>query len=141
MGDVLYWKEEAIAFARRAAEAYAAGSTVIIADPGRRRDDFVGALRAELVRLGVEPLPTITLDPVQCPASVQEWVSAEVRTASELFCADPFELVLRPAPRRKHPEAGPNLAVPPQPQPHRAPAIACSGPTSTGKVAPAGCRP
>lgn len=101
--DVLYWPKEAIAFGRRAAQAFAAGSTVIIADPGRRRDDFLGALREELGKLGVEPLPKLELVPVKCPEHINEWVSAEVRTASELFCKEPFELVLRQPSRPRHP--------------------------------------
>lgn len=47
--DVLYWPKEAAAFGRRAGEAYAAGTTVIIGDPGRRREDFLAALREELI--------------------------------------------------------------------------------------------
>ncbi|CAE8591883.1 unnamed protein product, partial [Polarella glacialis] len=86
--DVLYWP----------AEAYAAGSTVIIADPGRRRDDFMGALREELVRRLAEvgePLPSLEPQATHIPEHVYDWASAEVRTASSLFCKEPFELVLR----------------------------------------------
>mmetsp|Transcript_108119 Transcript_108119/g.316109 ORF Transcript_108119/g.316109 Transcript_108119/m.316109 type:complete len:417 (+) Transcript_108119:78-1328(+) len=96
--DVLYWPREAAAFGRRAAEAFAAGSTVIVADPGRRRDDFLAALRGELVQLGVDPLPAMEPTATQYPHHVYEWVSAEVRTASSLFCHEPFELVLRQRP-------------------------------------------
>lgn len=95
--DVLYWPMEAEAFGRRAAEAYVAGATVIIADPGRRRDDFLRGLRSELERLGSRTLPSLDLMPAPLPPCVFEWVSAEVRTASKLFCRDPFEVILRPA--------------------------------------------
>jgi len=94
--DVLYWPKEAAAFGRRAAQAYAAGSTVLVADPGRRRDDFLSALRDELILLRVEPLPVLELKPAIVPAHVYEFVSEEVRTASKLFCGEPFELILRP---------------------------------------------
>eukprot|EP00930_Biecheleria_cincta_P061689 TRINITY_DN47250_c0_g1_i1.p1 TRINITY_DN47250_c0_g1~~TRINITY_DN47250_c0_g1_i1.p1 ORF type:complete len:427 (-),score=68.83 TRINITY_DN47250_c0_g1_i1:8-1261(-) len=94
--DVLYWPMEAEAFGRRAAEAYVAGATVIIADPGRRREEFLRGLRSELQRLGSRNLPSLDLIPAPLPPCVFEWVSAEVRTASELFCRDPFEVVLRP---------------------------------------------
>lgn len=100
--DVLYWNREAVAFGRRAAEAYAAGSTVVVADPGRRRDDFLEALTQELTHLGVEPLPVLQPMPANVPEAVNAWISAEVRTASSLFCAAPFELVLQP-PRQQPP--------------------------------------
>mmetsp|Transcript_21375 Transcript_21375/g.59678 ORF Transcript_21375/g.59678 Transcript_21375/m.59678 type:complete len:428 (+) Transcript_21375:79-1362(+) len=94
--DVLYWAREAAAFGRRAAEAYAAGTTVIVADPGRRRDDFLAALRSELQRRGVEPLPCVEPVAANCPERIFKWISAEVRVASSLFCEAPFVLVLRP---------------------------------------------
>jgi len=94
--DVLYWPKEAAAFGRRAAEAYAAGSTVVVVDPGRRREDFLAALRDGLERRGVDPLPDLTPAPTSCPGHVQECFSKEVQTASSLFCTAPFELVLRP---------------------------------------------
>lgn len=96
--DVLYWPAEAAAFGRRAAEAYVQGSTVIMADPGRRREQFLGELRSELaLRLGSRPLPTIKPEPTEFPEHVWSWVSAEVRTASSLFCQAPFVLVLQQA--------------------------------------------
>eukprot|EP00439_Symbiodinium_sp_Y106_P051649 s5382_g6.t2 len=96
--DVLYWPAEAAAFGRRAAEAYAQGSTVIMADPGRRREQFLGELRSELaLRLGSRPLPKIKPEPTEFPEHVWTWVSAEVRTASSLFCQAPFVLVLQQA--------------------------------------------
>eukprot|EP00811_Abedinium_folium_P007241 NODE_16680_length_983_cov_4.578271.p1 GENE.NODE_16680_length_983_cov_4.578271~~NODE_16680_length_983_cov_4.578271.p1 ORF type:complete len:239 (+),score=86.84 NODE_16680_length_983_cov_4.578271:51-719(+) len=101
--DVLYWPSEARGFGRRAAEAFAAGSTVIVADPGRRRDDFIQALREELDNLGVSIPPPLDLMPVTVPEHVLEWVSNEVRTASQLFCEEPFELVLRPTARALSP--------------------------------------
>eukprot|EP00928_Gymnodinium_smaydae_P039056 TRINITY_DN26773_c0_g2_i1.p1 TRINITY_DN26773_c0_g2~~TRINITY_DN26773_c0_g2_i1.p1 ORF type:complete len:351 (+),score=55.09 TRINITY_DN26773_c0_g2_i1:89-1141(+) len=91
--DVLYWPREAAAFGRRAAQAYAAGSTVIVVDPGRRREDFLRALEDELEHLGVVPFPVFDLVPVQLLD--QKWISAEVKTASTLFCEQPFELILR----------------------------------------------
>lgn len=99
--DVLYWPKEAKAFGRRAAEAYASGSTVVVADPGRRKADFLEALQGELIRLGVEPLPSIDLVSATVPQHVFEWVSSEVKTASQMFCDQPFELVLRPPCRTK----------------------------------------
>lgn len=104
--DVLYWPREAAGFGRRAAEAYAAGSTVIIVDPGRRREDFIGALESELLQRDVQHLPSLETSPAPCPEHVYSWVSAEVRTASSLFCEQPFELILR------HP--GPGTAPPVQ---------------------------
>ncbi|CAE7030699.1 Etfbkmt [Symbiodinium sp. CCMP2592] len=96
--DVLYWPAEASAFGRRAAEAFAQGSTVIMADPGRRREQFLGELRSELaLRLGSRPLPKIQPEPTEFPEHVWTWVSAEVRTASSLFCQAPFVLVLQQA--------------------------------------------
>lgn len=93
--DVLYWPKVAAAFGRRAGEAYAAGSTVIAVDPGRRRDDFLAAVRDELKRQGVGPWPDLEPRAVVCPGHVRDWVSAEVQTASSLFCDSPFELVLQ----------------------------------------------
>eukprot|EP00913_Durusdinium_trenchii_P030802 g28848.t1 len=78
--DVLYWPAEAKAFARRAAEAYCAGSTVIVADPGRRREDFLCT--------DPESVPRILPQPTKFPDHVFDWVSKEVQTASSLFCQD-----------------------------------------------------
>eukprot|EP00927_Polykrikos_kofoidii_P078836 TRINITY_DN75633_c0_g1_i1.p1 TRINITY_DN75633_c0_g1~~TRINITY_DN75633_c0_g1_i1.p1 ORF type:complete len:386 (+),score=47.81 TRINITY_DN75633_c0_g1_i1:138-1295(+) len=94
--DVLYWPKEAAAFGRRAAEAYAAGTTVIVADPGRRSDDFFAGMRAELDRLDVEPRPPLDTHQAYCPEHVYDWVSPEVKVASSLFCRPPFELMLQP---------------------------------------------
>lgn len=96
--DVLYWPAEAAAFASRAAEAYCEGSTVIMADPGRRRDDFIGALRKELEkRVGSANFP-VAPEATKFPDHVFQWVSSEVKTASSLFCQEPFILTLRPNP-------------------------------------------
>lgn len=92
--DVLYWPTEAAAFGRRAAQAYAAGTTVLIADPGRRKNDFLRFFREELRDLAVEPWPVVDAVPYTPPDL--QWLSAEVRTASSLFCQEPFELILRP---------------------------------------------
>eukprot|EP00434_Breviolum_minutum_P026997 symbB.v1.2.023872.t1/scaffold2219.1/size85424/2 len=96
--DVLYWPAEAIAFAKRAAEAFGAGSTVIMADPGRRREDFLGTLRVELEQRVVDPasVPRVAPEPTTFPEHVFDWVSSEVKTASSLFCQEPFILTLRP---------------------------------------------
>lgn len=95
--DVLYWPAEAKAFARRAAEAYCAGSTVIVADPGRRREDFLCTLQMELEsHMDPESVPRILPQPTKFPDHVFDWVSKEVQTASSLFCQEPFILTLRP---------------------------------------------
>lgn len=96
--DVLYWEVEAAAFGRRAAEAYSQGSTVVVADPGRRREEFQRSFCEELSRRLQKDvhLPNLIFQKTEIPEHVYEWVSAEVRTASMLFCKDPFELVLRP---------------------------------------------
>lgn len=97
--DVLYWPAEAAAFASRAAEAYCEGSTVIMADPGRRRDDFIGALHKELEkRVDGSAKLRVTPEATKFPDHVFEWVSSEVKTASSLFCQEPFLLTLRPKP-------------------------------------------
>lgn len=93
--DVLYWPEEAEAFGRRAAEAFANGSTVIVADPGRRKEDFLRGIRSALSERGV-PLPSLELKPSPLSPEMLSWASKEVKTASQLFCKEPFELVLRP---------------------------------------------
>lgn len=102
--DVLYWEREAAAFGRRAAEAFVAGSTVVVADPGRRRADFLAALRRRLSELGAD-VPELSLEPAEYPHSVEAWASPEVRLASKLFCEAPFVMVLRPQPGASVPAA------------------------------------
>eukprot|EP00929_Paragymnodinium_shiwhaense_P019460 TRINITY_DN13259_c0_g1_i2.p1 TRINITY_DN13259_c0_g1~~TRINITY_DN13259_c0_g1_i2.p1 ORF type:complete len:319 (+),score=55.99 TRINITY_DN13259_c0_g1_i2:133-1089(+) len=48
--DVLYWPEIATAFGQRVAEAFLEGSSIVLTDPGRRRDDFMASLRNRLVQ-------------------------------------------------------------------------------------------
>mmetsp|Transcript_87045 Transcript_87045/g.269495 ORF Transcript_87045/g.269495 Transcript_87045/m.269495 type:complete len:405 (+) Transcript_87045:3-1217(+) len=97
LSDALYWPEDTVAFGRRVAEAYAMGSTVIIADGGRQRSTFLTSLRRELTNLRVHPLPEFLLQAARCPPQVYGQICSEVRTASgSLFCEQPFEMVLRP---------------------------------------------
>lgn len=95
--DVLYWEAESIAFGRRAAEALLAGSTVVVADPGRRRNDFANALRGRLAEDGWDVAVEEACVDMSCPSDIlQAQISPEVRTASEMFTGKPFSLVLRP---------------------------------------------
>merc|ERR1711971_917948 len=76
MGDFVVFSDAshdgaaARGFGRRAAQAVADGSCVIIADPGWRQEEFFGALRAEFTTLGISPHPRFELEPLHYP----EWV-------------------------------------------------------------------
>lgn len=104
--DVMVERGAARAFGRRAAQAYAAGSTVIAADPGWRQIDFFEALRCECRALGV-PEPTLRPEPVGYPEWVFEIALSKQRpedaqpTAlghAKVDFLDPFLLVLRAPP-------------------------------------------
>lgn len=104
--DALVERGAARAFGRRAAQAFAAGSTVIVADPGWRQTDFFDALRGECRAIGI-PEPTLHPEPVGYP----EWVF-EVALSKQgpdgtrptalghakVDFLDPFLLVLRALP-------------------------------------------
>jgi len=102
--DVLYQEDAARGFGRRAAQALASGSIVVVADPGWRQCDFYSALHEELSALGL-PRPSLAPEPLHFP----EWavqLSCHAPTDCGPLCAvrhpasldflDPFLLVIRP---------------------------------------------
>jgi len=93
--DCLYWAVEARAFGKRAAQAVALGATVVVADPNTMWQEFLEALLAEAVVLGIAP-PVVGLESFAYHEGLFRWISLMSGAGAFNSCEPPRLATISP---------------------------------------------